>query len=293
MARRLPSFLSRSLVACVPVIGLLVAAGTGSASAAPAPISARSAALAALKHLMLGEHGTDHMVGAQPAGVGFGPKKVSSGNWSGYADDNSEGYTSVTAHWKEPSIVCTPQTASNTLAAFWVGIDGYNSATVEQDGSMAYCYQSQGKSYAYYYTWWEMAPKDPIESVGTSVQPGDEITASVTRAGTKYTLKVVDSTNPTGNSFTKVQYCPAKTCVDSSAEWVVEAPAGASGQDPLADFGTWQPQGATVTTATKSGTISSFPDYFITMNYQNAVLALPGTLNEAGNAFTDTWKAAS
>ncbi|MGH3155735.1 MAG: G1 family glutamic endopeptidase, partial [Streptosporangiaceae bacterium] len=243
--------------------------------------------LAALKQLMIGEHGTNHGAGGHAAVVGFGPKKVTSGNWSGYADDNSEGYSTVTAHWKEPTVNCGTQDVES-MAAFWVGIDGYSSATVEQDGSLAYCYEDT----AYYYTWWEMEPKYPIETVGNSVKAGDEITASVTRVGTKYTLKVVDSTNP-DNSFTKYRYCPAKTCVDSSAEWVAEAPAGTSGQYPLAEFSNWQPQGATVTSATKSGTISSFPDYFITMDDSNTVLALPGPLNEAGNKFTDTWKASS
>jgi hypothetical protein len=293
MARRLPSLLSRSLMACVPVFGLLVASGAGSASAAPVPINVPSAPLAALKHLMIGEHGTNRAVGGQTALGSFGPKKEESGNWSGYADDNSQGYTMVTARWKEPAIACT-KTTPPSVAAFWVGIDGYGSATVEQDGSLAYCQGNADPNNPgpFYYTWWEMAPKDPIEYGGSSVEVGDQITASVTRIGTKYTLKVVDSPH-SDNNFTKYQYCAAKTCVDSSAEWVAEAPTGPCGQYPLASFDRWQVSSASVESATKSGTISSFPDYVITMTAANkAVLAGPGTLNEAGNEFTDTWDAA-
>lgn len=285
MDRRLPSRLARSVGACVPVLALLIVSGTGNVSAARVPVNARAAALATLKHLMLGEHGTDHAVGGQTVLGGFGPKKVTSGNWSGYADGSGRSYTTVTAQWKEPAVTCG---SKNSMAAFWVGIDGYGSATVEQDGSLAYC----DSGTPYYYTWWEMEPRDPIEFVGFAVRPGDEINASVTREGTKYILKVSDTTTP-GNAFTKYQQCAAKTCVNDSAEWVAEAPAGPDGQYPLASFTPWTVQGATVKTWSQSGTISTFPDYFITMTEKDStVLAKSGLLNHAGNSFADTWLAA-
>lgn len=287
MDRRVPSRLTRSVGACVLVLGLLIAAGMGNASAAPVPVNTRAAALSALKHLMIGKHGTDHALGGPTGLGGFGPKKVTSGNWSGYADDNGRSYTTVTAHWKEPTVTCPSK--GDTMAAFWVGIDGYDSATVEQDGSLAWC----DSGTPYHYTWWEMEPKYPIEFVSGGVKPGDQIEASVTRDGTKYTLKVSDTTT-SGNSFTKYQYCAARTCADSSAEWVAEAPTRPDGkQYPLAKFTPWTVQGATVKTSSQSGTISTFPDYFITMTSDSTVLAKPGLLNHTGSSFTDTWLASS
>jgi hypothetical protein len=288
MDRRLPSRLARSLGACAPVLGLLIASSTGSASAARVPGNARSAALAVLKHVVIGEHGTTHVVSTQADVGGFGPKKVHSGDWSGYADGNSENYSTVTAHWTEPTVTGCSTQSGDTMAAFWVGIDGYGSTSVEQDGSLAYCYQRK----VYYYTWWEMYPSNGIQPVGTSVEPGDQITASVTRVGTKYTLKVIDAKH-TDNSFTENETCAKKTCTNASAEWVAEAPTGTSGQYPLSDFGTWRISNATVKTSSQAGTISTFPDYFITMTSDSTVLAKPGPLNHSGSSFTDTWLASS
>ncbi len=62
--------------------------------------------------------------------------QVQSTNWSGYADTGS-GFSTVTGSWTEPSVSCTSQTS---LAAFWAGIDGYSSTSVEQDGTLAECY---------------------------------------------------------------------------------------------------------------------------------------------------------
>lgn len=59
MHRRFTSFVAHVLVACVPVLGLVMAVGAGTASAAHSPVNARAAALAALKHLKIGQHATN------------------------------------------------------------------------------------------------------------------------------------------------------------------------------------------------------------------------------------------
>jgi hypothetical protein len=288
MDRRLPSLLARSLLACVTALGLLAAAGPASASATGAPANARAAALAALKHLMIGQHDTDHQIGGHIILGSNGAKKTTSGNWSGYADTDSvtRKYTAVSAKWIEPAIVCDSTVQSQ--AAFWVGIDGYDSKTVEQDGTLAWCYQDN----AYYYTWWEMFPRYGLTAVGNAVKPGDLITASVTRNGDRYTLRVTDSTTP-ANSFVKYRSCIPQHCTDASAEWVAEAPSGSSGQYPLADFNTWTVMDAAVKTTTQSGGISSFPDYVITMTLNSTTLAQPGTLSHHGARFTVTWENAT
>jgi hypothetical protein len=208
---------------------------------------------------------------------------VQSTNWSGYADDDtgSHTYSSATAKWTEPAVSCTSTTA---LAAFWVGIDGFTSGSVEQDGTLAEC---SGGS-AFYFTWWEMYPTNAIQVVGQSVRAGDSITASVVRSGSSYTLKVTDSTH-TANSFTTTQSCSG--CANSSAEWIAEAPSGSGGIFPLPNFHSWSVSSATVKSGSTSGVISSFPDDELTMvDSGGAVKAQPGALNGSGNGFTVTWK---
>ena len=287
MHGRLPSFRSRALLACAPALGLALLASTGTAAAAhtPAKTSHKATvaeAKAALEHLLIGNHGTNRAIGHP--GVGINLKKVKSGNWSGYADDNSTGvtYKKVSAKWTEPKATCT---SVQSLAVFWVGIDGYSSQTVEQGGTLIFC---NGGSPTYY-TWWEMYPTNAIQVVGSTVKPGDKIAASVVRNGSSYTIKVTDSTTA-GNSFSTTQSC--SSCTNTSAEWIAEAPSGSSGQFPLSKFTTWKVKNATVAGSTGSGTISKFPDDQITMvNAKNKVLAKPSGLNAKGNAFSDVWKA--
>lgn len=285
MQRRIPRLLVSSLIACLPLAGLLAALGPAAGAAAAAPASARAAALAELRHLMVGQHATDHRVGHSVRVNGL--NQVQSTNWSGYADDNSAGntYSTVTGNWAEPAVSCSSRTTQ--YAAFWVGIDGYSSNSVEQDGTLAECYHGT----AYYYSWWEMYPTNSIQTVGTTVRPGDAISASVVRSGTSYTLSLTDSTHP-ANSFTTTQAC--SNCANSSAEWIAEAPSSARGVLPLANFGIWTESGATEKSGSTSGVISSVPDDEITMvDSSGLVKAQPGALNGSGNGFTVTWERSS
>jgi Peptidase A4 family len=183
---------------------------------------------------------------------------------NGYVDTNSAGntYQETSANWTQPAITCG---ASATSDAFWVGIDGYTSPTVEQAGTAATC--QSGK--ATYYSWWEMYP-GATQVVGTTVKSGDKITASVTKSGSsKYTLAVTDATH-TADSFTVTENCAPTACVDSSAEWI-EQPSGS----PV--VAAWKVKGATVKSGSVTGVISTFP---------YVVLGTAGPLNAAGNGFT-------
>jgi hypothetical protein len=294
MANRPRRFLLYSFAALVPAIGLL--AGTAVAASArtitdhaatthSAAAEARSIAVAEIKKLTVGYSPGDRHVGVKSPGMN-GLSDVESTNWSGYADTGSS-FSDVSASWTEPGTTCSSRTTS--LAAFWVGIDGYSSDSVEQDGTMIECYERT----AYQFTWWEMYPTNDVQVVGETAAAGDAITASVVRSGTSYKLAVTDSTH-TANSFSKTETCSASSCVDSSAEWIAEAPTGSSGVEPLSDFGTWTASNAAVTEGTTAGTISSFTDDEITMiDNSGATKALPGALNGAGNGFSVTWERAS
>jgi hypothetical protein len=282
---RLPRLLLLLAIALLPALGML--AGTGSAANASPPSghsAAQAAAIAkaAIKDLDIGQHATDQRTGVSSQVAGL--TQVQSTNWSGYADTGSN-FSKVTATWTEPSGKSCGDTIS--LAAFWVGIDGYTSDSVEQDGTIIECYYGT----VYQFSWWEMYPTNDIQTVGDSVAAGDSISASVVRTGDSYKLAVTDSTHP-ANSFSTTQTCSG--CANSSAEWIAEAPSGSSGVYPLTDFGTWSAANATVAEGSTSGVISSFTDDEITMvDSSGDVKAQPGALNSGGNGFSVAWERSS
>ena len=291
MANRPRRFLLYSFAALVPAIGLL--AGTAAAAGArtvtvhtatthSAAAAARAIAVAEIKKLTIGYHPTDRQVGVTSPGM-QGLSDVETYNWSGYADTGS-GYSEVSGSWTEPSASCGSEL---TLAAFWVGIDGYNDGTVEQDGTLIECYEGP----PYQYSWWEMYPSNAIQIVGESVQPGDLITASVNANGPDYLLTVLDNTKP-ANNISTTQSC--SDCDNGSAEWIAEAPSGSNGIYPLTDFGTWTLTNSTVDEGSAPGVISTFPyDELIMIDSSGNVKAQPGPLTSAGNGFSVTWEAAS
>jgi hypothetical protein len=273
----------RVLASAGLVAGILGVAAPTAASAAAPPVQA-------FEQLVANLH-----VGSpnQPAHVYFheisGLNNVASNNWSGYADDNSTGrtYQKVSGTWKEPAITCVHNNDVE-VAVFWVGIDGYNNSTVEQDGTLAECKNGAVVGYG---TWWEMFPTNAIQLVGGSVLPGDSINGSVAYSSTthKYTLKVTDSTHP-ANSFSTVQACGTTPCHNGSAEWIAERPSSGSTLLELPNYHTWTVKAAKTTSQGKAGVISTFPDDNIKMvNSSSQTLSSAGALNATGNSFKATW----
>jgi hypothetical protein len=301
----LPKALGRCAAVGVPVLGLLMAlapaAGASTASdtgwhghhpshghySAQALASAKSG----LQRMLKSWHGmdqwkNDHGLAAAKASSNANGiealTQVQSSNWSGYADTGT-GFTKVTAQWTEPTAKCT---STSSLAAFWVGIDGFASDSVEQDGTIIECSGGQ----AFYFDWWELFPTNAVQVVN-SVNPGDAISASVVRSGTSYKLSVTDSTT-TSDSFSTTQMC--SSCANSSAEWIAEAPSGSSGVEPLSNFGVFKLHNATVGTTSKSGDIISFTDDEITMvDSAGTVEAQPTSLAPLGGRFNVTWKSST
>jgi hypothetical protein len=219
----------------------------------------------------------------QPASAIEGTAAASSFNWSGYADvsKTANTFTNVSGQWKTPKVRCAKE---DQLTSEWVGIDGYNNGTVEQDGTLSWCFEHHPT----YFTWYEMYPAGTVE-VGTALHPGDKIAASVTRTGTSYKLALTDFTHP-ANSFSKNATC--STCQNSSVEWIAERPAFSIGIAPLADYGSWTLSKASQTAGTKTGVISGYPTYYqvdmvdATSTYP---LSVASGLSNAGNAFTTRW----
>src|SRR2546430_13757620 len=164
--------------------------------------------------------------GARMAAPNHKISQSTSSNWAGYSAFNGR-YTTVSASWKQPTASCTSQT---TYSSFWVGLDGYNSSTVEQTGTSADC---NGGS-ARYYAWYEMYPKFPV-NLSIAVRPGDSMSGSVTTDGAgHFTLHIHNGT--TGGDFVTTQ--TSKKARLSSAAAIAEAPSGSGGVLPLTNFGT-------------------------------------------------------
>src|SRR5262249_4188628 len=210
---------------------------------------------------------------------------IRSFNWSGYAATTSthQAFTKVSGSWTTPSVTCNPE---DQVTSNWVGLDGINSNTVEQLGTLSWCFQNK----PVYVTWFAMFPAG-VTHVGTTLQPGDKISASVTRVGTNYTLKLTDSTHP-ANSFTRTRTCALTKCLDISAEWISERPSFSIGVVPQAHYNAFKITNGSQTNSGHTGTIAAGPGVnAITMvdatnTYDlNTVSALTG-----GNSFSTTWK---
>ena len=257
------------------------------ATAASRPLSAsflaraRAAAIAGLRHMH-----PNIPVPGRTAHVSGNVTQTDSFNWSGYADTSTTAqfFTSVSGSWTVPAVTCSSE---DRLLSTWVGLDGANDGTVEQDGTTAQCFEHV----ALYYTWYEMYPAGSV-SVGTGVQAGDAISASVVRSGTSYTLQVTDSTT-SGNNINQSATCALTTCTDQSAEWIAERPSYSTGITPLNQFKT--PYSATASAVTgggKSGnphTIGSEEELSMLDSTQTYLLATPTGLTNSNTAFTVHW----
>ncbi len=214
-------------------------------------------------------------------------------NWSGYAVAASKDtVTSVKASWKVPTAVCNGSGPQTGYAAFWLGIDGYNSNSVEQAGTDSDC--SSGSPV--YYSWYEFYPAPSYETT-MSVESGDIISASVTYSSAGFTVKITDER--TGQSFTKSKAVP--TAKRSSAEWIAEAPSTNTGVLPLSDFGTvFFGEDTTGISGTNFATISGktlpiggFPSASvqeITMETSGGTVeAMPTALSSDKSSFSVQW----
>ena len=248
-----------------------------------------SAAKAALVRYLRRGHPQLMLAGHAHAGP-IGTIAIPSFNWSGYADGApttpAGTFTQVGGSWTAPSVACG---AEDQLTVEWVGLDGLLSGSVEQLGTIGWCY----KRSPIYFTWWEMFPtNNGLITVGSTLRPGDKITASVTRSGTSYTLKLKDATH-TANSFKTIQTCAATTCLDTSAEWISERPAFAQvGFAPQAHYNAFKITNGSQTANGTSGTIGSFSTvYAITMvDATNAYSLNTVSSLAGGNSFSTTWQ---
>ena len=201
---------------------------------------------------------------------------VTSSNWAGYAATGSAGqFTSVSSSWIQPAGNCS---RGNQYAAFWVGLDGYASSTVEQTGSEVDCAGRTPR----YYAWYEMYPGASVV-FPNPVRAGDHFSASVSYLGLgNFHLTLTDSTQIWTQLLTRALAGAAR----SSAEVIAEAPCCTyfGGTLPLTNFGT-----AHFTSASGNGqSMATFNPVEITMP-NASVSGMTGagnfTVNYLGSGF--------
>lgn len=171
--------------------------------------------------------GPIHLVGATSSARGAIRYQAESTNWSGFAATTGT-YKSVSANWVQPAGTCS---SGGQYAAFWVGLDGYSSGTVEQTGSEVDCV---GRT-AEYYAWYEMYPRASTNYSNT-VRAGDHFTATVQYLGSnEFSLYIADTTRGWSHTTTASLAGAAR----SSAEVIAEAPCctASGGILPLTNFG--------------------------------------------------------
>jgi hypothetical protein len=166
-----------------------------------------------------------------------------------------------------------------------VGIDGYNSGTVEQTGTDSDCSSGALR----YYAWYEFYSKPSFIINVVSVHTGDKVTAEVKYNRNKFVATIIDTT--TGQSYSASAKVNAHR---SSAEWIAEAPSSSGGALPLANFGTMNFGTLIFDTAAVSGTtgaVGMFPTVWqITMTTSaGAVKAQPSSLGTDQSSFSVTW----
>jgi hypothetical protein len=128
-----------------------------------------------------------------------------------------------------------------------------------------------------------MYPKYPV-NLGNPVQPGDQMSASVTTDGAgSFTLTISDATRH-WTSTTKAKLHSAQL---SSAEVIAEAPSSRSGVLPLANFGSVSFSNSTVNGAVLTSSTPNLDP--ITMASGSTVKAVPSSMSSSGG-FSVAWK---
>ena len=203
----------------------------------------------------------------------------SSADWSGW-DVTGGTYSSVSASWTVPTVTCKP--GETSYSAYWVGLDGDGSSSVEQTGTSSDC-DAGTPSYS---AWYEFFPEDSV-SLPNTVKAGDKIKASVVSvAGTdQYKLVLTDTTQ----NWTKTQTGTSPSGSGASAEIIAEAPSGSTSGNsvlPLADFKTMTFSDVQV----DGGKISDIDSArkIAMVDSDGSPMATVSALN-SGDSFTVTW----
>jgi Peptidase A4 family len=212
-------------------------------------------------------------------------------NWSGYVAANKlsspkkGSVTDVSGSWVVPTLRSTP---NHSYCAFWVGIDGFSSSTVEQIGTEHDWNNGAQQNYA----WFEMYPGGSYVISGFPLNSGDLISASVEYIGNSTFVMVLHNDTQHVTTTVPTSHTKSSSAQMKSAEWIVEAPY-LNEILPLADFVTayWSNCMATISGITANLKNSSWQNEGIEMiTNSGAAKAIPSAIASNDSSFTVTWK---
>ncbi len=202
-------------------------------------------------------------------------------NWSGYAAYDAT-FSHVEGDWTVPTANCAGVRGQQaTVAAAFVGIDGFLSSTVEQSGTDTDCIGTT----PFYIAWYEFYPDRAVflDQDTYPVDPGDQMHAEVSVSGTTATITLQNLSQPWTLSPAPNQ---SSSSFDfSSAEWILEAPT-----NRLTNFGNINFSNASATGDSTTGAIDDFTNDKITMVSRNGrtTRATPSALS-GGTTFSVTF----
>jgi hypothetical protein len=242
---------------------------------------------------------------ASAAPIIFVGNGANSTNWSGYAVTAAAGTITIAqGSWVVPPVTCA--TGETSYSAFWVGIDGFSSSTVEQTGTDSDCHNGVPT----YYAWFEFFPQ-PSRGISTvPIHPGDVVNARVSYKPS--ILKSLPGTfTVTVNDVTTSKMFSTSSRVlgaqRSSAEFIAEAPAlcGLTGCHlaSLSNFGTagFGPDnsvGSGISCAVAvNGALANIGTYgaalqevtMVSQSNPSTVKAQPSAVSTDGTSFTIQW----
>jgi hypothetical protein len=186
-------------------------------------------------------HGPAKVSGGPGAPAKVGNTPGGSNNWSGYVLSSlgvSKPFDWVVGLWNVPATV-GGEAGTTTWSSFWIGLDGWDSSDVVQDGTNQNVTVWDGILYRTYYPWTEIWPQELEQEISNfNIYPGDEIYSEVFMGDAN------GNVNPWGGygyfwfeDLTTGQYTFLSTQFNSgtyygnNAEWIMERPSinGVSG----------------------------------------------------------------
>jgi hypothetical protein len=149
-------------------------------------------------------------------------------NWSGMVDKGATGqFTKALGKWHVPAVI-TDAAHSPAYSSLWVGLDGYTSNDLVQDGTESDAVDVIGWLVTSYFVWIEYVPDQGMtELPNFDVNPGDEVYMSVKtcRNGRNQLMGCYFLDNLTlGERTTAVERPANAKFTGNNAEWILERP---------------------------------------------------------------------
>jgi hypothetical protein len=213
-----------------------------------------------------------------PVKAGAAVKATSNSlNWSGFVNTGGAGaFTQSAGTYAEPTDHGT--SCSNNSAVFWVGIGGWFSGNLAQDGTGI-----NTPGLGQHQAWWEILPAF-ITPVNLFASPGQGFKAITTRQSGRWKFQLLNQA--TGQTQTIIVNSSAYD--GSSSEFIGERPSVGGQFTNLTNFGSFKWSNA----QTNGAPAGNFANTNVNMvDTANNIMAGPNTTHPGSNgSFTDVWK---